>query len=220
MSKKKRTRTRAKKAVTLSKQTETKKTDEREPPKPPLRFIMATEQFFSDIDVLSESFRTVIPVIEDKDKQQQKEVEVATDELSRAVEALQKGKVKGRVQTQHLEAMSASVVRVVSGARKLHRASRFYRHQALVLLVALLDNFTGEILGIIFKSKPEILRGSDKTIPVEEYSRQLHWTNLLQELLELKRTRSYACHMLVRLIIWIGNSNSACVNHLLDTLTL
>ncbi len=158
----------AKKAINLRRRKSTKKAIDREPPKSPIKFIGATEQFFSDIDVLSEAFRTVMPVLEEKDKQQQKILETAIAKLTRATEALAKGRVQGRVDTQALETMGASVLQVASGARKLHRASSLYRRHALVLLVALLDDFTGAILGITFNSKRELLHGSDKTVPVEE----------------------------------------------------
>jgi len=64
--------------------------------------------------------------------------------------------------------MYTSVMRLVTVVRKLHRASKLYRQQALVILVALLDDFTGALLGITFKSKRDLLRGSDKTLPIEE----------------------------------------------------
>src|SRR5205823_7468801 len=122
----------------------------------------------SDVDVLTEAFRTVMPVLEKKDKQQQKGVERALAALIRAIAAVKKGTAQGRTDTEAIEVMTASLLRVQSGTRKLHRASSLYRQQALVLLVALLDDFTGAILGITFKSKRELLHGSDKTLPVEE----------------------------------------------------
>src|SRR5438477_13055868 len=139
----------AKKTVKLPRRKSTKKVVRSEPPAPPFQFITATEQFLSDVDVLTEAFRTVMPVLEHKDKQQQKGAERALAALIRAIAAVKKGTAQGRTDTEAI-VMTASLLRVQSGTRKLHRASSLYRQQALVLLIALLDDFTGAILGITF----------------------------------------------------------------------
>ena len=43
-----------------------------------------------------------------------------------------------------------------------------YRHQSIVSLVARLDEFIADLLVIAFKAKPELLKGSDKSISLDD----------------------------------------------------
>ncbi len=127
------------------------------------------QQFLSDLDVLGEAFRTVIPLLEARDAALRKEFPALTANVKNAV-ARVSGKKRGArrlVRSGELSKMVSSVERLIAAVRKLNRATSMYRRQTLVLLVARLDEYTGELLKVEFKAKPELLKGADRTLPLD-----------------------------------------------------
>ncbi len=119
--------------------------------------------------MLGEAFRTVIPLLEARDAALRKEVHALTANVKNAA-ARVSGKKRGArrlVRFGELSKMVSSVERLIAAVRKLNRATSMYRHQALVLLVAQLDEYTGELLKVAFKAKPELLKGADRTLPLD-----------------------------------------------------
>ncbi|TFG75550.1 MAG: hypothetical protein E4H21_08570 [Thermodesulfobacteriales bacterium] len=145
---------------------ESKKVDKTSKGKSPSmadRLILITQAFLQDLLCAREMFSVVVQMLEKLDDDRTKKI----DKIIEHLKTINKKK-KSNIKLQDKQKIISNVRYLASNLNKLHRANLMFRCNSLVLLVSKYDEFLSDILKILFKTYPEQLKNSDKSISYED----------------------------------------------------
>ncbi|MCK4904831.1 hypothetical protein KAS42_01110 [bacterium] len=124
------------------------------------RLIFSTSDFLTDLECIVEMFEVVLPTLEQKDKTRGNRVE----EILKSLKSRMKKKDNGATKTPLL----TKVTELIMTLRKLHRAKRLFRQNAIVMMVSEYDQFLGDVFKAFFRATPDRLKSPDKTLSYDE----------------------------------------------------
>ena len=148
---------------------EEKNTLKKIPPHNKLLFV--SDSYLSDLECLREMFASVLPMLQDQDKERKETVDKILNKATRGTEEPNQENSSGNDdngnQTKMTIALS-DLETIFANIRKMHRAEQLFKQQLTVSLISRFDEFLGQLLKIVLRLHPEWLKSSDKTITYRE----------------------------------------------------
>lgn len=124
---------------------------------PPSRELLSlSNRYLIDLEALREMFVTVLPVLEQKDK----------DRHARIRNILNSRFKKGEGESA-MAIVARDFEELLANIFKLRRADSFFRQHSIVAVVSRFDEFLAGVLSIVLHARPEWLK-SDKTVTYSE----------------------------------------------------
>jgi hypothetical protein len=125
--------------------------------KPHILMELTIERFIMDLECNKEMFNLVLPELEKKDNERKKIIK-------RIIKPLRTAKRRKRLDEERIVKINELITNII----KLFRARRAFENNSIVMLVSRYDEFLAEILHLIYKKNPNILKKSNRTLTYKE----------------------------------------------------
>ena len=124
------------------------------------KLLNLADSYLIDLECLREMFSTVIPVLQEQDRERKDRINKIIDNLK--TEQREEG---GKIT---INLIGASANELIQTVRKLTRAESLFRRESIVSLVSRFDEFFGSLLRIVLQRNPEWLKTNNKTLTYKE----------------------------------------------------
>jgi hypothetical protein len=122
---------------------------------PSARLVRAMNECFSDLESLRDLFEIVVPILKGKDEQLLKDLESSMNSLREMV------KEKKKVDINKVVSASSAIYET---GRKILRADRLFRSNAIISLIARYEDFLREIYAAVFRAHPARLAKEERSL--------------------------------------------------------
>jgi hypothetical protein len=145
------------------------------------KLLAITDRYLVDLECLREMFSTVMPVLQEQDKNRSAKIEEVIERLGKVSgpEVTKNNQTEGEdgpidneekteEESSDLTDQYKDIETLVSSVGKIKRAETLFKKQSIVSIVSRFDEFLGSFLEIALEQNPEWLKFSEKTITYKE----------------------------------------------------
>lgn len=148
---------------------EEKKAPQKIPPN--IKLLNLSNSYLSDLECLREMFASVLPMLQDQDKERKKIVDKILEKAKREIKSKEQeinNSDDDNEKEINIPLASSDLEILLANIKKMNRAVQLFKQQLTVSLISRFDEFLGSLLKIVLRLHPEWLKSSDKTITYRE----------------------------------------------------